>query len=137
MLPDFGAYYGLWMILVQITCWQQVYMPRIRARIPTQQFLKKLDTKQQGYRARLVCVFKNWKLLFKNICGNTCGWKSVLKCVKCCLKTKNSCLKTQIKHLLSNYNKESLVVDPWTVKLLRLYLFLISKMFVQTKIQMG
>ena len=46
------------------------------------------------YRARLVCVFKNWKLLFKNICGNTCGWKSALKCVKCCLKTENCCLKT-------------------------------------------
>ena len=45
-------------------------------------------------RARLVCVFKNWKLLFKNICENTCGWKSVLKYVKHCLKTKNCCLKT-------------------------------------------
>ena len=48
-------------------------------------------------RARLVCVFKNWKLLFKNIYGNTCGWKSVLKC---CLKTENGCLKTQTKHPL-------------------------------------
>ena len=43
--------------------------------------------------AGLVCVFKNWKLLFKNICGNTCGWKSTLKYVKCCLKTENCCLK--------------------------------------------
>ena len=45
-------------------------------------------------RARLVHVFKNWKLLFENICENTCGWKSVLKCVKCCLKTKNGFLKS-------------------------------------------
>ena len=37
-------------------------------------------------------------MLFKNICENTCGWKSVLKCVKCCLKTENGCLKTQTKH---------------------------------------
>ena len=54
---------------------------------------------------RLVCVFKNWKLLFKNIYGNTCGWKSVLKCVKCCLKTENGCLKTQTKHPLSFLKK--------------------------------
>ena len=47
-------------------------------------------------RARLVCVFKNWKLLFKKICGNTCGWKSVLKCVKCCLKTENCCSNYEI-----------------------------------------
>ena len=46
-------------------------------------------------------LFKNWKLLFKNICENTCGWKSVLKCIKCCLKTKNGCLKTQTKHPLN------------------------------------
>ena len=26
-------------------------------------------------RIRLVYVFKNWKLLFENICKNTCGWK--------------------------------------------------------------
>ena len=52
-------------------------------------------------RVRLVCMFKNWKLLFKNICENTCGWKSVLKCVKCCLKIKNCCLKTQTKHHLN------------------------------------
>ena len=56
-------------------------------------------------RARLVCVFKNWKLLFKNICGNTCRWKSVLKCVKCCLKIKNCCLKTQTKHPLKSLTK--------------------------------
>ena len=49
-------------------------------------------------RARLVHVFKNWKLLFENICRNPCGWKSALKCVKCCLKTENGCLKTQTKH---------------------------------------
>ena len=57
-------------------------------------FLKKL-------RARLIHVFKNWKLLFENICGNTCGWKSALKCVKCCLKNENGCLKIQTKHPLS------------------------------------
>ena len=51
--------------------------------------------------ARLVCAFKSWKLSFKNIFGNTCGWKSVLKCVKCCLKTENGCLKTQTKHPLN------------------------------------
>ena len=50
------------------------------------------------YRARLVHVFKNWKLLFENICGNTCGWKSMLKYIKWCLKIKNYCLKTQTKH---------------------------------------
>ena len=47
--------------------------------------------------SRLVHVFKNWKLLFENICENTCGWKNVWKCVKCCLKTENCCLKTQTK----------------------------------------
>ena len=51
-------------------------------------------------RARLVHVFKNWKLLFENFYGNTCGWKSVLKYVKCCLKTENCCLKTLTKHPL-------------------------------------
>ena len=54
----------------------------------------------QTLRGRLVCVFKNWKLQFKNIYGNTCEWKSVLKCVKCCLKTENDCLKIQTKHPL-------------------------------------
>ena len=49
-------------------------------------------------RARLVHVFKKWKLLFENFCENTCGWKSALKCVKCCLKTENGCLKTSTKH---------------------------------------
>ena len=58
-------------------------------------------------KARLVCVFKNWKLLFKNIYGNTCGWKSVLKYVKCCLKTENGCLKTQTKHPLRNSTPNS------------------------------
>ena len=37
-------------------------------------------------------------MLFKNICGNTCGWKSALKCVKCCLKTENGGLKSLTKH---------------------------------------
>ena len=45
-------------------------------------------------------MFKNWKLLFKNICGNTYGWKNALKCVKCCLKIENDCLKSLTKHLL-------------------------------------
>ena len=49
----------------------------------------------------MVRVFKNWKLLFKKICENTCGWKNVLKCVKCYLKTENDGLKTQTKHPLS------------------------------------
>ena len=49
-------------------------------------------------RVCLVYVFKNWKLLFKNIYGNTCGWKSALKYVKCCLKTENGCLKILTKH---------------------------------------
>ena len=35
-------------------------------------------------RTRLVYVFKNWKLLFKNIFRNTYRWKSVWKYVKCC-----------------------------------------------------
>ena len=56
--------------------------------------------------ARLVCVFKNWKLLSKNICGNTCGWKSVLKCVKYCLKTENGCLKIQTKHPVSHWTMQ-------------------------------
>ena len=47
---------------------------------------------------RYVRVFKNWKLFFENICENIYRWKNVLKYVKCCLKTKNSCLKTQTKH---------------------------------------
>ena len=49
-------------------------------------------------RTRLVHVFKNWKLLFENICENTCGWKSVWKYVWYCLKTENYCLKSQTKH---------------------------------------
>ena len=40
-------------------------------------------------------------MLFENICENTCGWKSALKCVKCCLKTENGCLKSQTKHPLN------------------------------------
>ena len=46
----------------------------------------------------MVCVFKNWKLLFKKICKNTYGWKNILKYVKYYLKIKNNCLKTQTKH---------------------------------------
>ena len=54
---------------------------------------KKKTLQMQWPRARLVYVFKNWKLLFENFCGNMCGWKSVCKCVKCCLKTKNGVWK--------------------------------------------
>ena len=46
----------------------------------------------------LVCMFKNWKLLYKNIFENTCEWKNMLKCIKCCLNIKNGCLKIQTKH---------------------------------------
>ena len=49
---------------------------------------------------------KNWKLLFANICENTCGWKSVWKYVKCCLKNKNCCLKIQTKHSLCVFKKD-------------------------------
>ena len=56
-------------------------------------------------RACLVHVFKNWKLLFENICENTCGWKSALKYVKCCLKTENCCLKIQTKRPLNNLKR--------------------------------
>ena len=62
------------------------------------------------FGVRLVCMFKNWKLLFKNICENTCGWKSVLKCIKYCLKTENGCLKTQIKHPLDCLNFVGLII---------------------------
>ena len=48
----------------------------------------------------LICVFKNWKLLFKNIFENMCRWKNVLKYVKCYLKTENGYLKIQTKHPL-------------------------------------
>ena len=48
----------------------------------------------------MVHVFKNWKLLFKNFCGNTYGWKNVWKYTKCCLKTENCCLEILTKQLL-------------------------------------
>ena len=54
-------------------------------------------------RAYLVQVFKNWKLLFKNFCGNICNWKNLWKCIKCCLKTEKGCLKTQTKYLLTDF----------------------------------
>ena len=50
--------------------------------------------------ACLIYVFKNWKLLFKNIYKNICWWKNVWKYIKYCLKIENDCLKTQTKHLL-------------------------------------
>ena len=43
----------------------------------------------------------SYKTFGENIYGNTCGWKIGWKCVKCCLKTKNGCLKTQTKHPLN------------------------------------
>ena len=48
--------------------------------------------------ACLIYVFKNWKLLFKNIYKNICWWKNMWKYIKYCLKTENDCLKTQTKH---------------------------------------
>ena len=64
--------------------------------------MKRLKKKNllQLLMVRLVHVFENWKLLFENICENTCGWKSVWEYVKYCLKTKNCCLKIQTKHPL-------------------------------------
>ena len=59
----------------------------------------------------------NWKLLFKNIFENTCGWKNVLKCVKCCLKTENGCLKTQTKHPLTHFGTVALSCSCKTRKL--------------------
>ena len=76
----------------------------------------------QLHRTRLVCVFKNWKLLFKNICRNTCEWKSVLKCVKYCLKTENDCLKTQTKHPHRHLEDSIAGLNFWRLNL-RLYLY--------------
>ena len=45
-------------------------------------------------------------MLFKNIYRSTCGWKSVLKYVKCCLKIENGCLKTQTKHQQKGLGKD-------------------------------
>ena len=64
-------------------------------------------------RARLVHVFKKWKLLFENICENTCEWKSVWECVKCCLKTKNCYLKIQTKHPLNILVQWAWLEGPW------------------------
>ena len=57
---------------------------------------------REEFKAHLIHVFKNWKLLFENICENMCEWKNVWKYVKYCLKTKNYCLKIQIKHPFNN-----------------------------------
>ena len=66
------------------------------------------------FRACLVHMCKNQKLLFKKFCENTCGWKSVWKYVKCCLKTENCCLEILTKHPLIvglntpyNYNRRN------------------------------
>ena len=62
--------------------------------------IKDINNERKRLRARLVYVFKNLKLLFKNICENTYEWKSVLKCVKYYLKTENGWLNIQTKHPL-------------------------------------
>ena len=74
-------------------------------------------------RVRLVYVFKNWKLLFENICGSTCGCKSALKCAKCCLKTEKCCLKTQTKHPLNFFNTKllSYLIEPNKITFLNLF----------------
>ena len=77
--------------------------------------------KSANFRARLVHVFKNWKLLFKIFYGNTCGWKSVLKYVKCCLKTENCCLKTLTKHPLKLRMDTS--IFPFFLFFFRIYIF--------------
>ena len=42
------------------------------------------------------------------------GEKSVLKCVKCCLKTENGCLKTQTKHPNGNfYRFDQKYISKW------------------------
>ena len=37
----------------------------------------KMDFNSRSLRVRLVHVFKNWKLLFENLCKNTSGWKNI------------------------------------------------------------
>ena len=46
--------------------------------------------------------------MLENFYKNTCEWKSTLKCVKYCLKTENSYLKTQTEHPLVTKNNNSL-----------------------------
>ena len=82
-------------------------------------FLWRTLFNESRFMTRLVCMFKNWKLLFKNIFENMCGWKSMLKYIKCCLKTENSCLKTQIKH--------PLIVLVLVLDLRWMFLFLVKK----------
>ena len=93
--PFFGLAILLWFILHNHTWLSFLY----------DFFLTHTHTHQHNHicklRARLVYVFKNWKLLFENICENMCGWKNTLKCVKYCLKIENDCLKTQTKELLT------------------------------------
>ena len=51
-----------------------------RTQTHTKWFIKKNLTHgptQRPLWIRLVHVFKNWKLLFKNFCENTCKWKNV------------------------------------------------------------
>ena len=77
-----------------VKCWKMLF----------ENMLKNAETKGN----MRLCVFKNWKMLFENIYGNTCGWKSVLRCVKCCLKTENCCLKIQTKHPLRDFKSHRL-----------------------------
>ena len=81
----------------QINIFSLKYLPIIHSALTAIILRSKL------LRARLVHVFKNWKLLFKNFYGNMCGWKSVWKYVKYCLKIENCCLKTLTKHPLIFY----------------------------------
>ena len=62
------------------------------------------------FRVHLIHVFKNKKLLFKNICENTCRWKNMLKYINYHLKTENGWLKTQTKHPLNSITN---VKDAW------------------------
>ena len=99
-----GYYFTIWSISLYFVHNFKIYFKNITSGPGgLRRYMKKLCSKKehasgQKNRGRLVYVFKNWKLLFENICGNTCGWKSALKYVKCCLKTENGCLKTLTKH---------------------------------------
>ena len=50
------------------TCKSNAYMRREKKKKKK----KKEIPYAQNVMARLIRVFKNWKLLFENICGNTC-----------------------------------------------------------------
>ena len=75
----------------------------------------------------MVHVFKNWKLLFKNFCGNTCGWKSVWKYVKYCLKTENCCLEALTKHSLKHRAYEWMFFNYNLIRFVVLVLYIALK----------